>query len=350
LSIAKFPILLLRPDKAGDALKTIPVIRNLVAKAPEYDIHLLTSEHNVSLFVYEPNLKVFTLPKNWLKMKSTTLRGAMRELSLPEKFSHVVNLLCDPSPGIELLFSSISSDAYFSNSPIEFGPSVTPLSLPEGTPAGRSETENIARLVSEALKVDIVSDLSTVPRGPVLTNVDKTEALEKMGLKQGRWLGFCPLAGTEQRTPPLKRWQKFVHKVTQDTAYEKFFIFGTPRDYKLLQQLREGAARKDAIECVFPSSFRTLGAYLRRLDAVVAVDSGPLHLAHSLGVTSLGFLSGGDQARWFPQIGEHDHLLRRGIFNRFPTALEMLWAYQKWNAQFTAAEPIGLGSPLPTHS
>ncbi len=98
------------------------------------------------------------------------------------------------------------------------------------------------------------------------------------------------------------------------------------------------------MELCFPSSFRSLGAYLKRLDGVVAVDSGPLHLARSLGVPSLGILSGGDSVRWFSPLAEGDMLLRRGIFNRFPTAYEMLRTYQKWSPKGASGTPGHVGA------
>lgn len=329
-------VMLLRPDKAGDAIKTLPVIRALKLARPEITLHLLASEHNVSLFAFEPNLTVHVLPRNWRKMKKEKLLSSLQSPVFPPAIDKLVNLLCDPSDGIDFLLESIPATEKFSVSGAA-ADTVLPyrrLLLPESTPAGRDETANIALLLSQVFGIDLATYLPHVDRAPVISDGDEAEARDKMGEKDGLWLGFCPFAGTTQRTHPQTRWEKFIRRVTADEDFEKYFLFGTPSDYAALEKMRQASPRRDAVELVFPSTFRTLGAYLERLDGVVAVDSGPLHLAHSLGITSLGILSGGDSERWFNQVKEGDVLLKRGFFNRFPTAREMIWAFDKWKPIF----------------
>ncbi len=334
----KTRILLLRPDKAGDALKTLPVLRLLRMHFPFVEFHLLASEHNASLFAFEPGYSVHVLPKQWKRMKGEKIRALFTNVGV-DRFTKVINLLCDPSDGMRLLLSSITADHKYSTSlePLE---GIIPLLLPEETPAHRNETENIAIFVGQAMGVDLTKRISEGPLSPILSEVDRTEAQEKMGPKHGLWLGFCPMAGLKTRMHSTKRWQKLVQRATSQDEFEKFFLFGTPSDYRVLEQLRDIAEQPEKIELCFPSTFRTLGAYLERLDGVIAVDSGPLHLARSLGVKSLGILSGGDTQRWFPNLREGERILKRGIFNRFPTSFEIIWAYDKWRAELLDHHPM----------
>lgn len=339
-------ILLLRPDRAGDAIKTLPAIRSLRAKFPNHSLHILASEHNFSIFEFEPHLTSHIIPAHWKRMKGETLRQFFQ--SLPGPFDVVINLLCDPSEGMTKLLHSIPGKKICSvRQNEEMQLHITPLELPENTPAGRDESLNIAELISQALTVDIRPLIATISRAPLLTDYDREEATEKMGTKNGAWLGFCPLASLKQRSHPLKRWEKLISKATQHEEYEKIFLFGTPSDYPFLQQIREAAHRKEIVECCFPSSFRSLGAYLNRLDGLVAVDSGPLHLGLALGVKSLGILSGGDSDRWFPHLKEGDELVKRGILQRFPSHFEMIWAFEKWSSKLLSTKPApGLASDL----
>jgi ADP-heptose:LPS heptosyltransferase len=337
MMVERKQVLLLRPDRAGDAIKTLPVLRTLSSAEPDIDFHLLASEHNASLFAFEPRYILHILPRHWKKMKRDKLLTSLGPVDFPAQFSRAVNLLCDPSSDLDLLLDMIPAEKKFSivlnESKGAPRPGFLPLSLPEATPAHRDESENIALLLSQVFNNKKILELQRFPRSPVLTSKDEAEALEKMGAKSGPWLGFCPFAGKDHRTHPLRRWEKFIRKVTQDGLWEKFFLFGTPSDYACLEKLRQISPRRESIELCFPSTFRTLGAYLKRLDGVVAVDSGPLHLAQSLGVNSFGVLSGGDIQRWFPKIKVGDYLLRRGIFNRFPSVFEMIWAFEKWRPQ-----------------
>ena len=161
---------------------------------------------------------------------------------------------------------------------------------------------------------------------------DFQEAETLMGQKTGRWLGFCPFAGLKNRSHPIERWEAFLPQATRTPSVDRFFLFGTPGDCRQLERLRNRCYRPDKVQLCFPSSFRALGAYQLRLDGVVAVDSGPLHLARSLGVRSLGILSGGDAERWFPSLRQGDRIIKRGLWNRFPSALEMTWAFRRWLA------------------
>lgn len=341
-------VLLLRPDKAGDALKTLPVLRALLARMPQHEYSLLCSEHNISLFAHEPGVRTYALPKNWKLMKAETLLSQLHAKGMPKSFDLTLSLLCDPFVETDTLLRVFPSEKKFAASFLnpELEGVVHKLALPEETPAGRDETMNIAMLASQAFGLDLTTDALLYPASPRFIPADEHEALEMMGTKKGRWLGFCLFAGTNQRTHPLKRWEKFLPKATSGDEFQKFFLFGVPTDYLRMEKLRSLCERADDIELGFPSSFRALGAYLKRLDALVAVDSGPLHLSLSLGVPSLGILSGGDTARWFPRIGENDLLLRRGLFNRYPSVFEMHRAFRRWTP-VSEPEPAKAPAPAP---
>src|SRR5262249_10896310 len=121
-------------------------------------------------------------------------------------------------------------------------------------------------------------------------------------------------------------------------SFQHYFLFGSSNDVPLMGILKSEAQDPASVTLVTPSSFRALGAHLLLVDGVVAVDSGPLHLARALGVPSLGFLSGGDSKRWFPPTErKSDLLLRRGLFSRYPSAFEMGRAFRRWERVFSTS-------------
>ena len=331
-------LFLLRPDRAGDAIKTLPVLRALRALYPEKDLHLVASEHNGSLFALEPGVTLHTLPKHWKRMKPESLSQIFRSKPYAGPLTKAVNLVCDPSDGVDLLLNSIQAEHNYTAHTALTGANIHRLEFPESTPANRNETENIALLLGQVFESDLTEKAYEMPTSPIFSEGDRNEALDKMGPKKGLWVGFCPVASTDRRTPPAKRWAKFIDKVSQQIDFDRFFLFGTPADYAYLVSLRQGSPKRDRIEFCFPSSFRTLGAYLDRLDGAVCVDSGPLHLARSMGVKSLGILSGCDTQRWFHELKSGEQILRRGIFARFPTVLEMVWAFEKWSPVLEARQ------------
>ncbi len=326
------PCLLLRHDKAGDAIKTLPALRALRSAYPKLDLHVLVSSHNASLLETEDTVRTHRLPPHWNLLKPEVLQTHLAHQGLPHAFSRVVSLLCDPFEETDRLLSLFRATEKYalSLSDRRLSDEVNLLKLPRNTPAKRDETLNIALLLSQAFGTDLVPRLKTVSKAPQLTAEDTREALALMGEKKGLWLGFCPFAGLKNRSHPMQRWEDFLPQATRVPSAERLFLFGAPGDCAQMEILRERCYQPDKVQLCFPSTFRTLGAYLQRLDGVVAVDSGPLHLARALDIRSLGILSGGDAQRWFSALGPQDRILKRGLIQRFPSALEMTWAFRRW--------------------
>ncbi len=321
-------ILLLRHDKAGDGIKSLAPLRALRKLLPNVPLYVLTSHHNASLFEVEEGIQSIRLPSHWVLLADSVLLSCLAQQGLPSHFASVVSLLCDPSEETERLLKLFSAEKKFARHTRDG--SVIPLPLPGSSPKGRDESTNIALLLGAAFGLDIVSETKNTSRAPLLLPSDRFEAQTLMGEKKGKWVGFCPFAGLKNRSHPLERWEAFLPQATRAPGIAKFFLFGAPSDCRALERLRDRCYDPNKVQICFASEFRTLGAYFLRLDAVVAVDSGPLHYAHALNIPSLGILSGGDAKRWFHQLGPSDRLLRRGFFSRFPSATEMLWAFRNW--------------------
>jgi ADP-heptose:LPS heptosyltransferase len=324
------PHLLLRHDKAGDAIKSLPALRALRRTLPDAELHLLVSTHNASLFEREPGFIVHALPSHWALLKPEVLTTHLAQNGVPAAFSRVVSLLCDGFPENDRLLRLFRATEKYAAAVADASmhDEINLLKLPRNSPERRDETVNIALLLSQAFNVRLNSD--GLPAAPVLIDEDHREAATLMGPKHGTWLGFCPFAGLQNRSHPIKRWETFLPQATRSPTVDRFFLFGAPSDCRALERLQALCYAPDKVQICFPSSFRTLGAYLLRLDGVVAVDSGPLHLTRALGVRSLGILSGGDSDRWFSHPAPGDKLVKRGIFHRFPSALEMTWAFRRW--------------------
>ena len=164
-------VLLIRPDKAGDAIKTLPVIRALVRENLGYAYHLLLSPHNFSLFEKEAGITLHKLGDK-----------------LDIHFDIAILLPCDLNNESEKILADVPAHTKFST---------RVLPLPRNTPALREETKNIATLVGNALNVNLIPSIYEVERAPLLTDADKLEAEVQMGEKMGKWLGLCPFAGTD---------------------------------------------------------------------------------------------------------------------------------------------------------
>jgi len=323
-------ILLLRPDKAGDLIKTLPVLRALVAASSDASIHVIASKANESLLKHEPNIRYSSLPSGWENLSDTELSNTLRESLSGFSFQTAINLLTDSFPQAERLLNVAPATEKFSifSPNLPFG--IWPVTFKQGSPIHRNETLNIAEIVGQALGLDLLDSSLRASRAPHIGQEDRKECFELLKQKSGTWVGICPLAGTQQRTHPLKAWEKLLDKICNLNHFEKVLVFGAPSDLKTLEQMKASLKSPHLITLICPSSFRTLGAFLSQCDRIIAVDSGPLHYSLALGIPSLGFLSGGDHQRWFSQISPQDKLVPRGIFSRFPSSFEMCWHLRNW--------------------
>lgn len=346
-------VCLLRPDKAGDSLKTLPVLRALQATRPDLELHVVCSHHNHSVLEPEPLAGLHLLSSEWKESIQGTGKPYFASGTPPEHFDVAINLLCDPYPETDALLAGVgATDKFTASRAAAPEARVHRVSFPKGGPVGTDETANIAHIISEALQVDLNGVLPSMPAFPTLLPPDLEEAEKSLGEKHGRWLALCPFAGVKPRNHPNKRWEAFLTRMTYARwerflaritrgggAYNRYFLFGLPQNAEQLERMRGASSLPDTIQLCFPSSFRAMGAYLQRMDGVVAVDSGPLHLARSLGLRSLGFLSGGDQERWFAGSVPGELLMRRGLLDRYPMTWEMVRAFRRWEAASSATGP-----------
>ncbi len=323
-------VVLLRPDKAGDLVKTLPVLRALTQVAPDTKLHLLVSKANESLLKFEPKITYSVLPSNWEDLSSPELKELLDRQLSSYSFQIAINLLCDPFAKIENLLTLVPAHDKFSINSKTLHTGIWAMTFKEISPIGRDESLNIAELIGQAMGINLLKSTETAERSPHLGDDDIKEAESTLGKKSTPWLAICPFAGTQNRTHPIEKWQKFIGKVCKRSQFEKIILFGAPSDSKLLEETKKNIGNPSKLTLAFPSSFRALGAYLKRCDRVVAVDSGPLHLSLALGIPSLGFLSGGDHLRWFNKVSSKDKIVYRGILNRYPSFLEMWWYFSRW--------------------
>lgn len=323
-------LVLLRPDKAGDLIKTLPVIRALQKIAPSYSIHFIVSKANESLLKHEPHVTYSTLPNNWETMPDEELKNTLDVLLKKASFDTAINLLTDPFPQVERLLNLVPANEKFSIFSHNLPVGVWAITYNLRSPAKRNESLNIAEIIERALALDLIEPTLQAERAPKIGLEDIDESNLTLSQKSGLWIGVCPFAGTEQRTHSLKAWESIIGKLCRTTKFEKVLVFGAPSDASKIEEMKNNLKKPSKLTICSPSSFRTLGAFLLKCDRVVAVDSGPLHYSLALGIPSLGFLSGGDYRRWFSQISPTDKIVPRGIFDRYPTRLEMWWHLSRW--------------------
>lgn len=313
-------LLLLRPDRAGDAIKTLPVLRAAVLRLPGSRISLLASAHNRSLFEYEPGIELFSLPPGW--ETASDLKSVATQAVRGQSFDSAVSLLCDSFPEIDRLAAALDATRKFQ----------VRRDLPAFSPVGRDETQNIAILLTAAIGVDLTDASRQADAAPCFSDSDHQESHERLVApteKRGKWLAYCPFASTINRKGSVAGGRHFLNHALSRKGIERIFVFAAPSEREAATAMIDKRHRGRISLCT-PSSFRSVGAHFLNLDGVVAVDSGPLHLARALSIAHLGILSGADFERWYGGSAPRSVMIKRGILSRFPNRYEVARAFDRW--------------------
>ncbi len=329
-------LLLVRPDRAGDAVKTLPALRALKERLAHWEIHVLATEFNDSLFSFETGIRVTSLPSHWEQLSDTELKRSISERAGTD-FDIAVCLPCDATPEVKKIVAVLPAKRIYSVLPgTEYQ-----LRFASGTPARSDERENIAFLMGTSLGIPLAA--KGFPAAPVLSAMDRQEAKERLGHKRGKWYSLCPSASMAKRSLPPETVISVINLLSAKKEIEKILLPGGPWDFDKLEALKKACAQPEKVQPVFPSCFRGLGAYLERCDGLIGVDSGPLHLAMAIGLPALGFLGGCDKDRWYPMRDPRFTLCHRGLWGRFPTA----WGSRRIIERWLSAAPNAQLSPTP---
>jgi ADP-heptose:LPS heptosyltransferase len=150
-----------------------------------------------------------------------------------------------------------------------------------------------------AQNLDIVKVLGTgepVHRFPVrITPQAKariTDALERQGIKD--FYAFSPAGSWRAKCWPPERFGQLCRQLERSYGWRGVMILG-PGEEWLGDEVRRAAA--PTVPVYVPTGLPELMALVNRAKLLIAVDSGPLHLAVALGTPVVGLYGPTDPAR-----------------------------------------------------
>jgi heptosyltransferase III len=119
---------------------------------------------------------------------------------------------------------------------------------------------------------------------------------------------LCHIATSQPKKEwPPRRWAEF-HRLAKTAGLELAFSSGiNERERALLAELKKLEPEVFALPPV--ADLRLFLAILRRADAVIAGDTGPLHFAAGLGVPIIGLFATGDSLRHAAPIYRQEQIL-----------------------------------------
>lgn len=111
--------------------------------------------------------------------------------------------------------------------------------------------------------------------------------IEALGLKAGTALvGLFPGASRPERQWPAENFARTANLLRGRHPCH-FFIFGSPKEQPLGEAIRSCLPASEVTDCQGRTPLPLLAAYLKRMDLLIANDTGPMHLAAAVGTPVL---------------------------------------------------------------
>ncbi len=100
---------------------------------------------------------------------------------------------------------------------------------------------------------------------------------------------------------PAARWAAVARGVLERLPQGRVLVHGTAREWGLVQEIVDAAADERVVNIVRGASLPRLIGLARRAAAMVAVDTGPTHVAASMDCPIVVLYGGFGAARWTPR-------------------------------------------------
>lgn len=308
-------ILLLRLERIGDLLMTLGALESVRVTWPQARIHLVVGSWNADVARQLPWVDhVETLDAPWLARETLAsnlpalLRRARRWRG--ERFDLAISLEGDIRSNLLLRLSGAPMRVGF---PMAGGGSV--LTDPVSYDPQAHTDENARRLVRAAasrLGLTAVEPPPKWPRFPLppATVRDATALLgEPRPHSSRRMIGLHAGGGRAIKQWYPERFGQAVGRMAQAIG-AAIVLTGTKQDRALVDAARAAIpAGVEVVDLAGPLDLLTLAAVLSRLALYVTGDTGPMHLAASMGTPVVGIFGISDPNCYAPLVA-HRRIVR----------------------------------------
>lgn len=123
----------------------------------------------------------------------------------------------------------------------------------------------------------------------------------------------------ESRRMPLDKGKKLLDLLTDTFADNKFALIGSPKDAVYVEQILAGASNINRVEnYTGKTTLATLSNLMVGAKILLSTDSGPAHLANSLGIPVIALFGAGNENNTAPYNKNNLTVLRAGQLNCEP--------------------------------
>lgn len=301
-------ILLVEPFGMGDVLSLSVMIDPLKAAYPESEIRLLTKRGNEGIYAKDPRIQtVYSMPVPWSKI-SGQKRGTLSEWldmlstcravagwtpdvgmdTRGEIRSQILMVLCGCGRRVgftNYLNTNMNVRGWLLTDAVE-KPDVLNRYVMNCRLVERGLGVGAAPVVFPSFRPQIAAEMTAGGKAQILIHIG------------ARWF---------YRQWPVERWVELARGLVSDEV--SIVVAGAGEEAAAVSQIAEAVP---GVVAVCADLERLIGL-VRGSDLVVCLDSGPMHLAQTLGIPVVALFGPGDFELWSPQ-GARDE----SVFHRLP--------------------------------
>jgi lipopolysaccharide heptosyltransferase II len=298
-------ILLLRLERIGDLIMVLPAIADVRTLAPGATIDLVVGSWNAELARAVPAVNAIeTLDAAWLAREGAgrSLGGLLRAARAWRRRDYDLAINFEPDIRSNLIAAAAGA-AWTAGYRSGGGGHLLDLALDFDTRA--HTTANARGLVSA-----VFGRSAPTPTTPLLAipGTARLAAEARLGSRARPLVGLHPSGGREIKQWDPARFATVARRLIEERN-ATIVLTGAAADRPLIDAVYAALPAGRALDASGEPDLLTLAAILERLDLVVTGDTGPMHLAASVGTPVVAVFGPSDPRRYAP-LGARDRVVR----------------------------------------
>jgi len=290
-------VLVVRPRFLGDICMTTPVLSRLRELAPQAELHYLTEEESAPLLADDPRLtRLWVSSRRATALATARLCGELRAA----KFDVVLDLFCNPRTALW----TAATGARFR------------VGYPHKRLRSAAYNVMVRPLEKSAVRFHLASlealgwDAPYTPPRIYIGEGERMAAwnhLAERGVPAGATLvGFHPGARFMTRRWAPEDYAALGRMLLTARPRDWLIVFGGPGEDELARSIVAQVASPRAL-AIAGVAVRRFAALAQLCRAFVAGDSGPVHVAASVGTPTIGIFGRNEPERFFPYLESEGH-------------------------------------------
>jgi len=298
-------ILCLRLERIGDLVMTLPALAELRACVPEAAIDLVVGSWNKSLARSIPGIReVEVADANWLARDDAgrSLEGLLLGATSWRQRGYDLAINFEPDIRTNMLLAAVGARWTAGFARGGGGPLVDS-ALDYDT--SRHTTVNAIGLVRSLFPAATVPAVDFQLELPEAARAEAARLL--LPVKGDVTIGIHVSAGREVKQWPVERFRD-VARVLQERGAALVFT-GSADDRAMVDAVRASLNPQSVLDLTGRVDVPVLASVIARLDLLLTVDTGPMHLASATGTPIVAIFGPSDPARYAP-TGPRDCVVR----------------------------------------